>query len=502
MHIVHIASELAPIAKVGGLADVLMGLCRELSWKGHDIDIILPKYDCIDSNNIRDLTVAYPNLLSFYEGQWHNNTIWVGWVENLKVYFVEPHHNRYFFNRGCFYGCEDDMERFLYFSRTALEFLYKQSIQPDILHIHDWQSAVVAPLYKDMYNGLSYNKPKVVFTIHNIEYQGRCRPSDLDKIGLKGDTYLTPERMQDPLHTNEINLVKGAIVYSDIVTTVSPNYAKEVKTPEGGRGLEKVIIQNQDKFIGILNGIDYSYWNPEIDRYLPVHFSSRERQSNKKDYNTLDKKGYVKKLLRDRLMLEDDHRPLIGCITRLVPQKGVDLIKHAITYASKKNGQLILLGSSPIPSINEDFQALKHEYTDHPNISLILHYNEELSHWIYAASDMFIVPSLFEPCGLTQMIALKYGSIPIARNTGGLADSIFDVDYSGKSFDETNGYIFDLPEVNAFESALDRAFDCWFHHPDRWRKLMVNGMNIDFSWNVPAGQYLEIYKKLKDKASM
>ena len=186
MHIVHIASELAPLAKVGGLADVTLGLSRELSWKGHDVDIIIPKYDCMDSNDVRDMNIDYLDLMSFYDGEWHHNTVWIGWVENLKVYFIEPHSYRQFFNRGCFYGCEDDTERYLYFCRAAIEFMFKKQIQPDIIHLHDWQTAVVAPLYKDMYRALGFTRPKIIFTIHNIEYQGRCAAGDLDKIGLTG----------------------------------------------------------------------------------------------------------------------------------------------------------------------------------------------------------------------------------------------------------------------------------------------------------------------------
>jgi starch synthase len=499
MHIIHIASELAPLAKVGGLADVLLGLSRELSWKGHDIDIIIPKYDCLDSNQIRDMTVAYSDLMSYYDGEWYSNTVWMGWVENLKVYFIAPHHPRYFFNRGCFYGCEDDIERFTYFSRTALEFMYKKQLHPDILHIHDWQTAIVAPLYKDMYRPLGFNGPKVVFTIHNMEYQGRCGIEEINKIGLKASDYMVPEKLQDNIYPEAINLLKGGIVYSDFFTTVSPNYAKEVKTAEGGRGLESTIIQYQDKFAGVLNGIDYSYWNPEIDRYLAVHFSSREEPSSKKDRNTIDQKAYVKKLLREKLMLAEEYRPLMGCVARLVPQKGIDLIKHALEYAVNKGGQFVLLGSSPIPAISADFHALKHQYADHPHVHLILHHQEELAHYIYAASDMMIVPSIFEPCGLTQMIALKYGSVPVVRRTGGLADTIFDVDTSGKPFEETNGYTFDYPHPEALEKALDRAYDCYFHHPDKWRKLMIQGMNIDFSWNKSSNVYLEIYKKLEAK---
>lgn len=497
MHIVHIASELAPLAKVGGLADVTLGLCRELSWKGHDVDIIIPKYDCMNSNEVRDLTILNPNLMSYYEGEWHSNVIWTGWVENLRVYFIEPHHPRYFFNRGCFYGCEDDIERYLYFCRTAIEFLFKKQLKPDVIHLHDWQTGAVAPLYADMYKQLGMGDVKFVYTMHNLEYQGLCSVENLDKIGLDGASYNTPDKMQDPVNPTCINLLKGGIVYSDYVTTVSPNYAKEILTPEGGKGLDKVLLKYKDKFSGILNGLDYSYWNPEIDRYLPVHYSSREMPATKKDRNTLDKKAFIKKILRERLDLSEDHRPIVGCIARLVPQKGIDQIKHTLEYCVEKGGQFVLLGSSPIPEIAADFQALKHHYADHPHVGMILHYQEEMSHMIYAASDMFIVPSIFEPCGLTQMIALKYGSVPIVRRTGGLADTIFDVELSGLKFEDTNGFTFDYPDNAGIESALNRAFDIWYHHPDVWRKLMINGMNIDYSWNRSSNLYSEIYKKLK-----
>lgn len=499
MHIIHIASELAPIAKVGGLADVVLGLCRELTWKGHDVDIIIPKYDCMNSDDIRDLNIEYQELMSYFNGEWYTNTIWMGWVENLRVYFIDPHHPHYFFNRSCFYGCEDDVDRYLYFCRAALEFLYKKNITPDILHLHDWQSAAVAPLYYDMYKSLGYSKPKTVFTIHNIEYQGRCSPADINKIGLSGKQYLAPEKLQDNIYPTSINLLKGAIAYADFTTTVSPNYAKEVLTPEGGRGMEKTLALHQNKFSGILNGIDYSYWNPEIDRYLPAHFSSRETPLNKKDKNTLDKKAFIKNILRERLLLAEEHRPIVGCIARLVPQKGIELIKHTLHHTLDKGGQFVLLGSSPIPTITAEFHELKHKFADHPNVHLILHHQEELAHMIYAGSDMFIVPSLFEPCGLTQMIALKYGTIPIVRRTGGLADTIFDVDYSGKKLEETNGYTFDFPDKVGLNSALDRAIDCWFHNPEKWRKLIISGMNIDFSWNNPSNEYLKIYNKLLQK---
>lgn len=498
MHILHIASELAPLAKVGGLADVTLGLCRELSWKGHDIDIIIPYYDCLDNTQIRDLSICNSNLQSYFAGEWFSNTIWMGFVENLKVYFIEPHHPRYFFNRGCFYGCADDIERYLYFSRAAIEFIYKKQLQPDIIHLHDWQTAAIAPLYYKMYQAMGLTRPKIVLTIHNIEYQGKCSPQNIDDIGLHSTEELSTDKMQDPNDPYTINLLKGAIVYADYTTTVSPSYAKDVMTPEGGRGLESTLMQHKNKFCGILNGVDYSFWNPEIDRYLPCHYSFRETPLNNEDNKTLNKKAYIKHLLREKLLLDEVHRPIVGCITRLVPQKGIDLILKALEYAVKHQGQFILLGSSPIPAIQEHFHHLQLQYKDNPHVHLILHHQEELAHLIYAASDMFIVPSLFEPCGLTQMIALKYGAIPIVRKTGGLADTIVDVD-SDKPLEETNGYLFEEPTPEGIESALSRAFDCWFKHPDKWRRLLVHSMNIDFSWNRSSNLYLDIYNKLCKK---
>lgn len=499
MHIVHVASELAPVAKVGGLADVLLGLSRELSWKGHDVDILIPKYDCMDSNEVRDFAVHSQDVKSYYQGEWHSNTVWVGWVENLKVYFIEPHHPKHFFNRGCFYGCDDDVDRYLYFSRAVLDFMVAEAIHPDIIHIHDWQAAAIAPLYHQLFKPKKLlTKPKIVCTIHNMEYQGKCAPFNLDWIELDGAKLQTPDAMQDTIYPQAVNLLKGAIVYSDFVTTVSPNYAWEVKTPEGGRGLDKTMIQYKDKFTGVLNGIDYAYWNPEIDKYLPAHFSPRELPMSKQDRNTLDKKAFIKKTLRNRLYLEETHRPLVGCIVRLVPQKGIEMIKHVIHTISDKKGQFVLLGSSPIPSIQQEFLELKHRYSDHPNVHLILQNQEELAHLIFAGADIFIVPSIFEPCGLTQLISMKYGTIPIVRKTGGLSDTVFDVDYSGLKLEETNGYSFDFPNDQGIDSALDRAIHCWYNDPDRWRKLMISAMTMDYSWNKPSGEYLNIYKQITD----
>jgi starch synthase len=500
MRIVHIAAEMAPVAKLGGLADVLLGLCRELSNRGHDVDIILPKYDCMDSDQVRDLAIENLDMPSFFDGELFHNTIWSGWVENLKVYFIEPHHPHELFKRGCFYGCHDDIDRYLYFCRAAIEFIFKKQIRPSIIHIHDWQTASIAPLYRDIYMGFGMHPTKIVYTIHNLEYQGLCSIENFTKIGLDGQRYAVFDKLQDPIHNGLLNLMKGGMVYADYITTVSPTYAEEILTPKDGRNLDGVLRYYKDKFCGVLNGIDNIYWNPESDKYLPTHYSQREIPKDKNDHNILDKKGFVKKSLRDVLGLTEKHAPIVAFIARLVPQKGINLIRQAIQFILSQGGQFVLLGTSPIPAISEEFHKIHDMYRDHPDVSIILHHDEKLAHEIYAGSDIFFMPSLFEPCGLAQLIALRYGTIPVVRKTGGLADTVFDITDETLPPAQRNGFLFEEPSETAVYAVLERALTYWFEQPQPWRLLMIRGMNCNFSWSVPAGKYLEIYQLLAARA--
>ncbi len=497
MHIIHAASELAPIAKVGGLGDVLLGLSRELAWEGHDIDIMLPKYDSMDIGKVRDLHIDEPDISVEFDGNVHTNTIWLGWIDNLKVYFIEPHHPKLFFNRGCIYGCEDDIDRFIYFSKACMELMKQRGLKPHVLHLHDWHTALMAPLYKDMYREIGTNGLKIAYTIHNMEYQGKCLTFDVDKAGLKGDDYAVPKKFLDETDPTHLNIMKAGIVYSDAVTTVSNSYAKEIQTKKGGMGLGKLLKKHSPKVFGIVNGVDYAYWNPETDPYLPAHFSAREKPKDDNDRATIDRKAYVKNLLREKLMLDEVHRPLVGCVTRLVPQKGVELIRHALFRTLERGGQFVLLGTSPISEINREFHELMHHFADHSHVHLVLKHEEETAHQIFAGSDMFIVPSIFEPCGLTQLISMKYGTVPIVRKTGGLADTIVDVDDESRPFEERNGFVFEKATPKGFNTALDRAIGYWFDEPLMWRKLMLSGMHMDFSWKKPAQEYLALYEKIR-----
>lgn len=497
MHIVHIASEMTPVAKVGGLGDVILGLGRELAARGHRVDIIIPKYDCMETAQVSDLTVALDPLITHYDGKRMQSVVWQGWVEGLKVYFIEAPTTLGFFSRGTVYGCPDDIERFLYFSRAALELLMQKNLRPDILHLHDWPTAFVAPLQRGAYADLGL-RSKIVYTVHNIEYQGLCFPIQLSHVGINGDSYAKPDRLEDNHTPGMLNLMKGGIVYADFVNTVSPTYAQEILNGSEGRGLQPTLQKYQNKFTGILNGLDYTYWNPASDRYLDRLLNNAPPVVALRSDPThpVNHKPTAKHALRDRLNLAEDRRPIVCCVSRLVPQKGPHLIKYALRHTLERGGQFVLLGSSPTPELESEFEALRAQYEGHPHVSINLRSSEELAHLIFAGSDITIVPSLFEPCGLTQLIALRYGTIPVVRRTGGLADTIFDIETSGRPFEATNGFTFDHPIPEGVNWALDRALTCWLDDPDKWHQLTTQAMAMDYSWGRSVEAYLDIYRKI------
>lgn len=490
MYIVHIASELAPIAKVGGLADVIQGLSKETQKHGNQVEVIIPKYDCIDYALVKDLKVDTPELWS-YDGPYkYNNTVWSASADSVKVFLLEPHHPSYYFSRGVVYGCVDDIDRFIYFARAALEYLYKAGKKPDIIHIHDWPVALVALLVKEMYTPLGFKPGGIVLTIHNLEHQGKCSPHNITRAGLRGEDYLLPSKMQDPFSPSLINILKGGIEYSDFITTVSPTYEKEIKTVDCGCGLNTILIKYQSKLKGILNGIDSASWNPLSDSFIPVPYST-ENSAKGKEAN--------KSHLRKRFPLKESKGPLVCCITRLVPQKGPELIKHALLRTLEKGGQFILLGVAPSLEIDKIFRDLQKELGKNKNAVIHLEQDEKLAHLVYAASDMIIVPSIFEPCGLTQMIALRYGTVPLVRATGGLADSVFDVDTSKRPENERNGFVFDFPDPPGVNWVLDRAIECFTKDPQRWQTIVRHGMEMDFSWAKSAQEYINVYKSVVKK---
>ena len=488
MKITMIASECAPVAKVGGLADVVIGLASDLMRRGNEVEIILPKYDCLRFDQIGAFTKMYEDLWAPWFNYAVKCTVWSGMAHGgCKCFFIEPHSRDNFFNRGAVYGSPDDTMRFAFFSKAAMEFLLKSGRRPDIIHCHDWPTGLVPVLLDEIYKSIGMDSTKVCFTIHNFRHQGLAGANVLHAIGLgRPEYFLRPDRLEDIAHRNALNFIKGGIVYSSFITSVSPQYAWEAKNTEQGCGLGPLLNHYGWKFEGVLNGIDYAFWDPEKDTLIPMNYSLK----------SLEGKYAVKKLLRKRLGLREDFKPVIAFIGRLDGQKGIHLIRHCLFYALNHAAQFVLLGTSPDPRITRDFAHLQRQYSGHLDCRIELSFNEELSHLIYAGSDLFVVPSMYEPCGLTQMIALKYGTVPVVRAIGGLVNTVFDRDYSEKPREERNGFTFQHTDANALESALYRALDLWYNRPDDFRALMKNGMRYNFSWEVSGGKYLEIYRKI------
>jgi len=438
LRIVHVAVEMAPIAKVGGMGDVVTALGRAVQEEGHAVEVILPKFDCINYNLVENLRQEG----SFSWGG-TNVRVWRGMVEGLPTTFLEPENGHVW--RGCIYGRNDDHVRFGFHCGAALQYLKSYNVKADILHCHDWQSAPIA--WGDK------GPARTVFTIHNLSYGA--------------------------------DLVGRAMAACDVATTVSPTYATEIS----GSG---AIAPHLGKLYGIRNGIDADVWDPANDPHLPMAYGPD---------NAGEGKWAAKRALRQRLGLSGADVPIVACVTRLVAQKGIHLIKHAAWKTLERGGQYVLLGSAPDPKVQGEFnalaQALKAQY--HDRVALVFQYDEPLSHLIYAGSDMFLVPSMFEPCGLTQMIAMQYGAIPIVRKTGGLADTVFDVDHdedrAAAAGMETNGFVFESTDAPGMDYALNRALNMWYSNRGGWGELVGRAMRMDWSWFSPALDYIELYYK-------
>ena len=490
MFVVMVAPECAPVAQAGGLGDVVCGLSRELELRGNAVEIVLPKYDCLRYDRIHGLTVAYEDLwVPWYSAAVHC-TVFFGFVEGRKCFFIEPHSADRFFDRGHLYGSDDDASRFAFFCKAALEFMLKADKRPEIIHCHDWQTALVPVLLFEIYQQIGMGGQRVCFTAHNFGHQGITGESILWATGLCNPArYFAYERLRDNFNPAALNLMKAGIVYSNFVTTVSRGHAWEVCHCDEGRGLGHTLHVHRDKFGGVLNGVDYEVWNPEIDPRIPHRYGP----------DSIDDKYLNKHALRDRFMLRHEYKPVVAYVGRLDNQKGVHLIHHAIFYALDRGAQFVLLGSSPDPAINGHFWHLKHYLNDHPDVHLELQFCPELAHLVYAGSDLLVMPSMFEPCGLAQSIALKYGTVPIVRAVGGLADTIADRDYAWDPPDQRTGYVFHHSDHQALESAMTRAIGLWHDYPQDFRYLMLNGMRTDRSWARPGQDYLNIYDHIKHK---
>ncbi len=487
MYVVMVAPECSPVAVAGGLGDVVLGLSRELEQRGHDVEIVLPRYDCLRHDRIQGMEMAYASLHVPWFGGTIHCTVWQGLVEGRRCFFIEPHSDDEFFRRGHLYGSRDDVARFAFFSKAALEFLYQAGKRPDVIHCHDWETALVPVLLYEIYQPLGMYDQRVCFTIHNFLHQGVTSDWVLRATGL-------PDRVRDPSRLRHdgspddvVNLLKGGIVYANHVTTVAPHHAWEVRNSDHGRGLGHTLYVHQGKFGGILNGLDAHTWNPQTDTSIPQRYSA----------DTLHRKAVNTRALRKRFGLRAGKRPVVAYVGRLDEQKGIHLIHHAIFYALAMDAQVVVLGASPDPAIAAHLDEIAQQLDGHPDAHLELQFDQDLAHLVYAGADILVMPSMFEPCGLVQQIALTYGAVPVVRATGGLIDTVHDYDHADCAPEERNGFVFEHADTQALESALWRALRLWRVEPEAFHALRLNGMRRDRSWEEPAGHYMDIYEHIR-----
>ncbi len=351
-----------------------------------------------------------------------------------------------------------------------------------------WHTALCAPLVRGPYAS-QLSVQKIVITLHNLEYQGKCASWDLERAGLDVNAP-SFQALKDVNEPKDFNLLKGGLLHADAIVAVSPTYAKEICTSEMGWGLDSILRKLQGKLFGILNGIDSTLWNPANDPFLTSHYTA-----NDSIQHIVAAKKEIQKVLQKRFQLPSDERPWIGAVTRLVPQKGIALLQQAIRDTVKQGGTFLLLGSTT-PSLQKELDHFKRTFQQSKEVLISYQYDEALAHEIYAASDFFIVPSLFEPCGLSQMISFRYGTLPIVRATGGLKDSVIDYEDPSAPSPQRNGIVFQDPSLKAVTHAMQRAFHLWKEDSATRHWLMRRAMQLNFSWEKPALEYLRLYRKL------
>ena len=462
MKIVMCASEVVPFAKTGGLADVAGALPLALEESGQEGIVIMPRYRAIQDAKFKISRVKED--ISYSR---------IG--KNIKVYFIE---NEQYFNRDNLYTDKngdypDNLERFSYYSRRALELLKEIKFKPDIIHVHDWQVSFV-PLYlKTLYaNDAFYKKTKTVLTIHNIGYQGLFPKEEFPKLGLDWSLF-DMERLE---FYGKVNILKGGMVFSDLINTVSPTYSKEIQTKEFGFGLEGVLAKRKKSLFGILNGLDYSIWNPETDKFIAAQFSNKNVKGKLRDKEDLQK--FCNLPLAKGI-------PLFGIVSRLAEQKGFDILAEAIDAICNLKLQLVILGTGDL----KYHTLLSDIVKKYPKvISLHLKFDDTLAHKIYAGSDIFLMPSKYEPCGLGQLISLRYGTIPLVFKTGGLADTV----------NKDNGFVFYQYKSEALFKTIKGALTA-FQDDKKWSSLVQKAMKCDFSWKESAKQYVRLYEKASAK---
>lgn len=471
-HVLLAASECQPFFGTGGLGDVVASLPKAINNEyGDDVEVtvILPLYDKMNSKFRDKLTYVTSFGVSLAWRKQHCGVFELVY-NNTKFYFLD---NEFYFKRGALYGCFDDAERFAYFSHAVLDAISVLNLNVDIIHCNDWQTALI-PVYLKLhyFHRPEYSDIRTIFTIHNIEYQGNYDHAILEYVlGIDNSSWSILE------YAGRLNFMKGAIVTADRVTTVSQTYSQEIMTEYYSHGLYHILRENSYKVSGIVNGIDYEEYNAENDECLFKNFT----------VNTIEDKMQNKEALQKMVDLNiDANVPMFAMITRLAEHKGIDLVKYALERVLSENIQVVLVGTGE-SHYEEYFRNLAKRYPK--KVAALITFNKDLAHKVYAAADAFIMPSKSEPCGLAQMICSRYGTVPIVRETGGLADTVLDYGAGG------NGFTFAAYNAEDLLYTIRRASGI-FHNKEEWKALSQKVMGIDFSWKASAKKYIDLYNLL------
>ncbi len=480
MRIAYVSSEVFPFAKTGGLADVAGSLPKEIAALGNEVKVFMPKYNFVDEQkygikyrwDVGEIPVrinGITRIMHLHQAKLPGS--------NLEIYFIDCPH--YFFRSQIYTNDPDEDERFILFSKGVIEVLQRLKWAPDIIHCNDWQTGLLPLFIKDNYKwDRIFDSTAFLFTIHNIGYQGSFsqKTAFAAEIGEKVFHPGGPAEMN-----GNVNFMKTGILYSELINTVSPTYAREILTPEYGAGLENVLKSREKDLSGILNGVDYETWDPSDDRLIPFRYNS----------GYLTGKTKNKKFLLEHFGLEfNENIPLIGIISRLVSQKGFDIIGNVLNQLMKLDAQWVVLGSGE-DKYEQMFNSLLHNHGG--RVAVYIGYNNEISHLIEAAADIFLMPSRYEPCGLNQIYSLKYGTVPVVRKTGGLNDTVQDWhEYRSAGEDTGTGFSFIDYAGQALYTTLFRAIDT-FHDKAVWKKIQRNGMSKDYSWQKAAKHYTDLY---------
>lgn len=480
MNIVMIASEVVPFAKTGGLADVAGTLPKALAKAGNSVSIIMPYYKRIINAEKFGIKPANQKIaVQFGDWRLEGEIFTCTPSPNINVYFISQPN---FFDRPELYQTKegdypDNAERFVFFSRASIETMIALKLKPDIVHVHDWQAALVPVFLKTHYRERkNFAKTRTLLTIHNLGYQGLFPADDMRLTGL-GWEYFTYDKLE---FYGKLNFLKGGIVFADAINTVSKKYAEEILTKEYGCGLEGTLNFYKNKLHGILNGIDYDEWNPETDSFITHKFSPARMEG---------KAGCKLAIQKKFGLLQRDKTPLVGVVGRLTVQKGFDIMADAMPRLVGMGFQFAILGTGE-PKYEEILKDTSEKNPDY--VGLKLAYDNALAHQIEAGSDFFLMPSRYEPCGLNQMISLKYGTVPIVRATGGLDDSIIDYDGKGKG----TGFKFTGLSTDDLLKVMGRTLLAYNGTPANWHRLVENAMECDFSWRRSANEYQNLYKTI------